>query len=234
MIDHNNKVIFIHIPKCAGTSIEYFFGIRPFYWKTPNYQTLTGWCDKRKIHLHHATPRELLETGLIEEKIWNSYTKFTIVRNPFTRAYSDYVWLNEYNAFNCSFEDFLLKRGKMTKILTNKQDKNYRGDHLYPQVDFLKIDGKIVVDNIIRFENLNEELEQFFKSNNIALKDIPHDKKSKKYFKHYSHFFSDDEVKLVEKLYKEDIEFLNYKFEDRRYQLSGLQRAIITLKKKII
>lgn len=234
MIDHKNKIIFIHIPKCAGSSIEYFFGVKPFDWKIPNYKTLTGWCDKRKIHLHHATPKELLETDLIDQTTWETYTKLTIVRNPWDRALSDYVWLNRFNTLNCNFKDFLLKKGKLSKILTDKSNKSYRGDHLYPQVDFLKIDEKLVVDKIIRFENLKAELKAFFKSKGLTKKDLPHDKKSKKYFKHYSHFYQDLEKELVENIYEDDIQLLNYSFEDKRHQLSNFQKKIINLKKKFI
>lgn len=234
MIDHKNQIIFIHIPKCAGSSIEYFFGVKPFDWQTPNYETLTGWCGKRKIHLHHATPKELLETNLIDETTWNTYTKFTVVRNPWDRALSDYVWLNRFNTINCSFKDFLLKRGKLSKILTDKEDKSYRGDHLYPQVDFLKIEDELVIDSVIRFENLRTELQHFLKPLKINGKALPHDKKSKKHFKHYSHFFRDHEIELVENLYKDDIRFLNYKFEDQRHQLSDFQKKFINLKKIFI
>lgn len=234
MIDHKNKVIFIHIPKCAGSSVEYFFGIKPFDWQIPNYKNLTGWCEKRKIHLHHATPKELLETELIDEQTWHSYKKFTIVRNPWGRAYSDFVWLNRFNFINCSFEDFLLKKGKLSKILTDQSHKSYRGDHLYPQVDFLKIEGKIVIDNILRFENLKVEFEGFLKSNGISQQHLPHDKKSKKHFKHYSHFYNVDEIELVGEIYKDDIEFLDYKFEDKRGQRSAIQKKIVNIKKKLI
>lgn len=234
MIDHKNKIIFIHIPKCAGSSVEYFFDVKPFDWERPNYTKLTGWCDKRKIHLHHATPKELLETELIDETTWHSYKKFTIVRNPWSRAYSDFIWLNRFNIFNCSFKDFLLKKGKLSQILTNREEKTYRGDHLYPQVDFLKIDGKLVIDTIIRFENLNEDFQRFLEFNNITKRKLPHDKKSKRLFKHYSHFYYDDEIDLVKNLYKGDIEYLNYSFEDKRKQLGDLQNKLKKLKKKIV
>ena len=63
MISHQHKIIFIHIPKCAGSSIkDYYFNSPQLDWKTPNYDLLYGWCPKRKIHLQHATSKQLLET----------------------------------------------------------------------------------------------------------------------------------------------------------------------------
>lgn len=234
MIDHKRKIIFIHIPKCAGSSVEYFFDVKPFDWQMPNYTNLTGWCDKRKIHLHHATPKQLLETELISESIWNEYTKFSIVRNPWSRAYSDYIWLNRFNIVNCNFEDFLLRKGNLSKILTDKSHKSYRGDHLYPQVDFLKIDDKYALDYLIRFENLRIEFSEFLNFVGIQQKVLPHDKKSKKHFNHYSHFYKDSEIGLIETLYNEDIKFLAYEFEDRRDQISPLKKKILQIKRKLI
>ena len=234
MIDHEHKIIFIHIPKCAGSSVEYFFNVKPFDWQVPNYEHLTGWCEKRKLHMHHATPKQLLETELIDEDTWNTYTKFAIVRNPWSRAYSDFVWLNRFNYINCTFEEFLLKKGKLSKILNDQSHKSYRGDHLYPQVDFLTIDGEMVMDTVIRFEKLKSEFKVFLSANSIPDKKLPHDKKSKKYFAHYSHFYTDPEVDLVENIYNKDIVLLSYAFEDKRQEMSFLQKKLVQIKKKIV
>ena len=66
MISHTHKIIFIHIPKCAGSSVEVYFKNKTFDWTKPSYKNLTGWCPKRKIHLQHATSKQLLELDLID------------------------------------------------------------------------------------------------------------------------------------------------------------------------
>ena len=182
MISHENKIIFIHIPKCAGSSIEYYFGTKPFNWKIPNYKNLTGWCPKRKIHLHHATAKQLLELDLIDEKIWKEYTKFTIVRNPWARAVSDYLWMLKDTGIHDSFKKFILKEGKFKHILNDSENMNYRGDHLIPQLDFISINNKIVIDNILKFENIKNEYPLFLKKVGLTTKPLPHDKKGKKFF----------------------------------------------------
>ena len=66
MISHDHKCIFIHIPKTAGSSInKFYFNAKQLDWTTPNYDILYGWCPDRKLHLQHATPIQLLQTGLI-------------------------------------------------------------------------------------------------------------------------------------------------------------------------
>ena len=62
-------------------------------WKEPNYDLLYGWCPERKIHLKHATSNQLLDLGLISKEIWEEYFKFAFIRNPYDRAYSDFLWI---------------------------------------------------------------------------------------------------------------------------------------------
>lgn len=68
MISHQHKVIFIHIPKCAGRSISEAFN-QPFdHYTASYYQTKhPDW--------------------------WNEYTVFTTVRNPYQRLVSMYHYI---------------------------------------------------------------------------------------------------------------------------------------------
>lgn len=222
MISHKYKCIFIHIPKCAGSSVFKFLSDNTKVdWKKPNYDLLYGWCPERKLHLQHATAKQLLDTGLISKTNWESYTKFTIVRNPWDRALSDYVWIKKDTKTEGSFNDFINKTGNFTEVLTNNEDKKYRGDHLLNQTDFFDFEGKYSVDKIIRFENLNIELPEFFKTLDInKIFENIHEKKSIKKIKHYSHFFTKSKRRLIEINYNKDINQLEYSFKDRK---SGLQ-----------
>jgi len=234
MINHANRVIFIHIPKCAGSSVEYYFGVKPFDWKTPNYENLTGWCPKRKIHLHHATAKQLLELDLINEKTWKEYTKFTIVRNPWSRVVSDYLWMLKDCGIHDSFENFILKKGKFKHILNDSENMSYRGDHITTQLDFISINNKIVVDNILKFENIKSEFPLFLKKVNLATKPLPHDKKGEKFFSHYSHFYKNKELELIRQIYKSDIKLFNYHFNDKRNELNYSKQIKINVYKHLL
>lgn len=80
MISHKHKVIFIHIPKCAGSSVETAFGINVND-NQLNEENLFGWDNKNKIYLQHATPQQLIDLKILSPKIWDEYYKFVIVRN---------------------------------------------------------------------------------------------------------------------------------------------------------
>jgi len=109
MISHQYNCIFIHISKCAGSSIESAFGIDISDISSSNNENLYGWNDEHKLFLQHGTPQQLLDFGFINKKIWDTYYKFVIIRNPWERAVSDYIWMIHAIKKVDSFKNFLLR-----------------------------------------------------------------------------------------------------------------------------
>lgn len=170
MISHKHKCIFIHIPKCAGTSIEAALGHLDTYTGSGARQ------DHRAIRLveRPITPRAFVTPDNLRELVrryrwqyrdtrpenktavtaeqFQSYFKWTVVRNPWARAHSwyrnvvrDQNHLNAYNITNdISFADFM---------------QRFAGQGmLKPQSYWLKgFDGEIKMDYVGRFENLAED-----------------------------------------------------------------------------
>lgn len=227
MISHKHKFIFIHIPKCAGTSIKnHFFPNVHVDWRSPNYELLYGWCPKRKIHLQHATARQLLETDLIKEDIWEEYFKFTFVRNPWDRAYSDYLWIMTDRRLKGRFKDYVNRTGPFEECLRNENIKTYRGDHLIPQTDFYSVNGKLEMDFIGRFERLSADIGLV--NNRLRIPSLfkSHEKKNENRLSHYSLFYTDSKKRLIDQHYAKDIEQLNYSFDDRRQGLWKFKKLI--------
>jgi len=225
MINHKLKIIFIHIPKCAGSSIKgFYFDNIKLDWRVPNYDLLYGWCPKRRLHLQHATPKQLIETELVSIEDWNSYFKFTFIRNPWDRAYSDYLWIMKDRNIKGSFKNYIYKDGVFKGVFNDNTNMYYRGDHLLPQTDF--VFGDYSLDFIGRFENLKKDIEAINKKINFSKEFNIHKNKSKNRHNHYSLFYTNSNKKLVDNIYKEDINDLNYIFQDMR-------RGIYTLKKLI-
>jgi hypothetical protein len=177
LILHKHKIIFIHIPKNAGSSIERYFGVKPFKWSIPNYETLTGWCPKRRIHMQHATPKQLLETELIQQEVWDSYIKFTIVRNSWDRSLSDYIWMMSDTGVSGSYTEYLNREGGFRHYLRDGDYSEYRGDHLTPQLEFTHINKELVLDKIFKFENLNYDFSDLCKQIGVNDNVLPYDKK---------------------------------------------------------
>ncbi|WP_443632568.1 sulfotransferase family 2 domain-containing protein [Candidatus Marifrigoribacter sp. Uisw_064] len=218
MISHKHKCIFIHISKCAGSSIEKVFGLDIADNSEKNNKNLFGWNKEHNLYLQHATPQELLDYGFITKEQWNDYYKFIIVRNPWDRALSDYIWMSKEINKSDSFKSFINKKGPFLEVLTQKDGKQYRGDHLNKQLDYFYIDGEEVkYDKIIRFESLKNELPVLFKELNIKI-DLESEKHNvgKKIFSHYSKFYNSYRKRLIHDNYENDIDYLKYKFEDKK------------------
>lgn len=226
MISHKHKCIFIHIPKTAGMSISSFFhkGVK-FHYENPDYERLFGWCPKRQIHMQHATTKQLLETELITEEQWNSYYKFTFVRNPWDRAYSDYTWIQDFSRIKGSFKSYLNKEKEFEKILNDKTVNTYLGDHLLSQTDFFDFEGPYKLDFIGRFENFRNDIKQVLIDLSIEKTFNVFQNKSDRN-KDYSKFYTTTKKKMVEEHFKKDIKLLNYVFEDNRTGIHILKKFL--------
>lgn len=213
MVSHEHRCIFIHISKCAGTSVERAFGVT-----TPSDPKMGyGWNSEFKLHLQHATPKQMLETGLVTKQQWDTYYKFVIVRNPFARAYSDYPWVMLNTKVYGRFSQFLNASGPFKDRL-NVLNNHYMGDHLLPQSDYLQLNGQpIAFDCVIRMENITMGFEQVIKELSLPADffSTPSNVNNKK-LPHYSYFYTPSRKRLVQQLYKKDLDFLEYSYTEKR------------------
>jgi len=217
LISHKHKCIFIHIPKCAGSSIEKGFGVRPDDFTKPDYEHLMGWCPEKKIYMHHATPQQLFDMGFIDSVTWNSYYKFVIYRNSYDRAFSDYKYLLRM-AKTGSFEDYLNRRNEFHDILTDTTSTRYRGDHLTLQKEYFFLNGsEIKYDTVVDFDFVQSGLAKVIAD--LGLPQNCFDEKinvSSEKKAHYSLFYNEARKQMVDVVFAEDIAFFKFSFDDRK------------------
>jgi|19_taG_2_1085344.scaffolds.fasta_scaffold00733_9 hypothetical protein len=188
MIIHKHKFVFIHIPKCAGTSIENFF-IDSLNLKRKDH---VYWDDNKNQWAQHFTIRELPEL--------EGYFKFAFVRNPWDRVVSACMYRQS------DINDFLLN--DYVKDIDGKKDP---ARHQMSQYDFLvDKNGKLKVDFVGRFENLQTDFDFVCDKLGISKHQLPHSNKTR--HKHYSEYYSGDTKKMVAKRYARDIEYFGYEF----------------------
>ncbi len=226
MISHKYKFIHIHIPKCAGTSIEKAFGhfdghvgrngqdhrtIRMIQQPWFNRNSISSISNLKEL-LRRAKHKMIKNTNpknheKVTSEQFENYFKFTVVRNPFTRVFS---WYN--SVIN---DPFLLNYFKISKnIEFNDYLKKFlsKSYMLRQQVCWLKnFNGKINLDYIGKFEDLDIVFKKISSQLSIKNLDFPHEKKSKKI--DYKMYFNDESIDIVTKYYKDDLETFNYKFE---------------------
>ena len=187
---------------------------------------LFGWDDKHKLWVQHATPQQLIDLNFISEDVWNTYYKFIVYRNSWDRAYSDYLWMEKVMNVHDTFNNFLNREGGYTKILNDKNTREYAGSHLQLQKSYFFLSNeKIKYDTVINFENLQDGLNKVITDLNLNSDffSIHLNRSKTKKEKHYSEFYNYRKRRLVLKKYKEDIDFFKFTFEEKKSFIKNLE-----------
>jgi hypothetical protein len=212
-----NNYKFLHITKTGGTSIEEF-GIK-LGLKWGKYDK--NFYVKYKNYGFWHVPLNYLESD-----IFNKYNWFTIVRNPYDRIISEINFLikSEHLKFNKVDMNVYL-HNILSNIITNETNLNKefieKNDVMYA-FHFIPMyfytcysNGSNYSDEIsnniriLKFENLNEEMNGFLKELNIKETfDVHENKNNKKIFEFED--LSIKNVKLINKVYKKDFKLFNY------------------------
>ena len=177
MIIDQYKAIFIHIPKNAGTSIEKYF--------------VNG-----SVRIQPEKHADIYEIKKKFKNSYNNYRKFTIIRNPYDKMVSWYFYLKRNLGENYNIIEF------------NKWIKDpSKFWHADDPISFLKPQCKWIDDNVVllKFENLNKELNEFFnKEINLLIT-------NKSNHKYYLEYYNQESLDIIYNRYKEDFKKFNYK-----------------------
>lgn len=228
MVSHKYKCIFIHIPKCAGTSIEAAFG------HYDGFEEIRGSQDHRFITdiqtglklkdivrsggnlilFLKCLKKRLIKSSfhnnnlLVNQKEFETYFKFVFVRNPWDRVYSAYK-----NIIN---DEIHLKKNSYSKNLSfNDFVKNHMKNNnlTQPHCNYIKnFSGIVAVDFIGKFENLNEDYKHVCNQLNLKQTTLPHKIKSKGSNISYKDVYNEETKRTVAIHFKEDIELFKYEF----------------------
>lgn len=149
-INHQKRIIFIHIPKNAGTSIINCLG--------PENVFMDQNLESYKVKY---------------EEYWKSYNKICIVRNPIDRFISTYNFAKSDKSFwFSSKEEDNMEKHPHYDISIN-MDINEYANYLYlnpnshnrwsfPQTFFiLNKEGEVEIDTIIKYETMKSDLKKF-------------------------------------------------------------------------
>jgi len=203
MISHEYKCIFLHIEKNAGTSIE---------------KHLLGhdmWNRLETRRLKHLTAKKTKE---IYAKYWNNYFKFSIIRNPWDRWVSYYSHFLHYEVLDVPFYEFTKKplQSINNSVTRERYETFLTTDEGLPllhcsQKQFLKNKkDEIEVDFICRFENLQQDYSYVCDEIGADIKQLGHEMETKR--KSYHSYYDAASRDIVERRFKDDVEYFNYKF----------------------
>jgi hypothetical protein len=109
---------------------------------------LRGWRKAR--FYNHMPAREIVD--LVGREIWDSYYKFCFERNPFDRLVSLYYWHNRK-------KPVWFGRRKRYATMTEFLDSGAPAILKRWGIDSYSLDGRVAVDRVCLYENLEAELE---------------------------------------------------------------------------
>lgn len=153
MISHDHKTVFVHVPKCAGQSVETaFLADVGLTWET-RAPLLLRPNDRRELgppRLAHLIAADYTRCHYLSKELFDSYYRFAIIRDPWSRAVSLYRHLDLNMPFRVFVEDWLTQQF---------QRRDWEGNFWFvrPQADFVMSEGRLLVDDLVRFEKLSEE-----------------------------------------------------------------------------
>jgi hypothetical protein len=227
MLSLEKKIIFIHIPKTGGNSVqrvlaEYsedkiivfnrideekrYRGRGKSGFKNPvpqDGEDRFGVANLQYGLKKHATLAEY--KNALADEIYNNMYKFSILRNPWDRAISFYFSPHRGNVI-WSREDFVnFVKIKMLPVRSyihqdvTKIDEQLNGGTLNKDIDFL-----------LKFETLASDFKIVCDEIGVDYKPLPTLNKNPK--KHYSYYYDDALKDMIIEKFSDEIEFGGYEF----------------------
>jgi len=202
-------ITFIRIPKNASTSLYEFFGKS----NTARDEYLSG-DNSKHLNIFASSHQSIseLECNLGEDILKKPV--LAVVRNPYDRLVSMYFFAKKhglgkiYNIDTSEFSSFARGFYELSK------DENFF--HAMPQTEFIKHDE---MDNftVIRFEDLKKGVAGFVNKNNLTSTFDADKLKSLNgtNHKHYSKYYNDETIEIVNNMWGCDLERFSYFLEDK-------------------
>jgi len=196
-IFHKYNVVFIEIPKNASTSI---------------FELLKSKTDKDHKHTSYLNVLKNNDFNLFFD-----YLSFSCIRDPYDRFVSIYEYigcykLRSHKRTNFTFDETIYK-------LYNNEISFFDISGMYlPQYCYITLYDYILVDKIIRFENLENDwynLANIINKNNILKYNVNNkicdlNMGVKRNNRHWSEYYTNETKNMIYNIYKKDFEMFGY------------------------
>lgn len=172
VISHVHKCVFVHVPKCGGSSVEQAFladlsmsyGMRATLLLRSRIQDELG-----PPSLTHLTAEEYVRLGHLSAELFGRYYKFSLVREPVGRAMSAYNYLGaRYLMSPDRFVD---------QVIAPAVESVDHGLHwfLRPQWKFVSGVEGLLVDDVFHLEAIGEDFARVAQKVGLGLTQLPHE-----------------------------------------------------------
>jgi len=164
--------------------------------------------DKHGNRIHHTTLR-IIKEKYPNESFVDEYFKFSIVRNPYDRFISEWLWHQQKTkwAKSKTLAEFAKDLYKMPIL--------FAIDHIRPQYEFVYDTNGVLLSNYIgRFERLQESWEyivdMIYKYSNHRLPNVLIKRQDTNRDKYYMEYYTPEVKQFVLDKYRIDFETFGY------------------------
>jgi len=228
IVSHKHRFIFLKTKKTAGTSIELALsavcgrddiitplaqpedeplrrGLAPQNWRRPGLVP-AAWrgmaellnLSRKAVDFHEHIKAEKARRFL-GERVWNSYFKFAVERNPWDRQVSYWQFkMRKLGAKPMTLAEFL-----------ETHHANLNSANIY------SLDGRLAVDHLVRYEHLAGDLDHVLSHLGIdARLDLPKAKGEYRRVGDYRDQYDAATRNWVARTYATEIALCGYRFDD--------------------
>ena len=207
MISHEHQCIFVHVPRCGGTSIEKAIWGQHQTEEHLRHGFISRYENKYQTGgLQHLLAWQIrAETG---EPVFNDYFKFTVVRNPWDKLVSQYHFmakredLRQFIGMNAD-DDFTA----YLELIQKKLHVQWEHQHKF----IFDENGKSMVDFVGRYEQYDRVAAWLLNRFGIRRGKLTHRNKSQR--RPHHEYYNDDSRERVAQMYAKDIELFQYTFD---------------------
>ena len=207
--------LFVHIAKTGGTSVR--AALNPLRWRDPYYVPMFLCSKISKLTGHRIGvkfPRHakvIAAKEMLPRELFDNLFKFAFVRNPWDLQISSYHHIRRERPHLLAgindFEQFL-----RWKLDPARPYQYHIDTSIELQSDYLvDLNGKIIVDFIGKYEQLQEDFDEVCRRIGITSKTLPHKRKATDR-SDYRQYYNDDTARLVADYFRRDIENFSYSF----------------------
>ena len=205
--------LFVHIAKTGGTSVR--AALNPLRWRDPYYVPMFLCSKLSKLTGHRIGakfPRHakvIAAKEMLPRELFDNLFKFAFVRNPWDLQISSYHHIRRERPHLLAgindFEQFL-----RWKLDPARPYQYHIDTSIELQSDYLvDLNGKIIVDFIGKYEQLQEDFDEVCRRIGITSKTLPHKRKATDR-SDYRQYYNDDTARLVADNFRRDIENFGY------------------------